>query len=86
LFAASLQPFIASEQTALHTRLAAVEARNAVLAETIAHQRNEADALVGALELAVRDLERSGKLVQGEGGQDVARATKMIEESLRQSG
>jgi hypothetical protein len=89
LLAASLQPFLAAERTSLQSKLAAVEARNVVLAETVAHQRNEADALVTALERAVHDLERAGRLAQGEGGQDVgglARETRAIEETLRHSG
>lgn len=84
----SLQPFIAVELASLEKHLAAIEAQNAVLADTVAYQNREADALVKSLELAVRDLERAGTLAHEDGNHAVGnliKETKAIEETLRQS-
>lgn len=58
-----------------------VESQNAALIQRIENQRKETEALVGALEAAVADLEGAGDLV-GEEGEKLAGEAREVQSVL----
>jgi kinetochore protein NNF1 len=65
VLAAHMAPHLAEQQAALQAQLKESQASNAALAAEIAAQREEAEALLAALEAAARDVEGASELMDG---------------------